>query len=493
MAKAIPISNIVKINPGVIGSGGNPLALNGVFVSDDSDIPVGSLLSFSSADDVGEYFGVSSAIADIASKYFLSFDNSQKKPQSMIFAPFASESVGAWVRGASIAGMTLAEAKAITGGITVTINGTQKTVDSVDFSSATSFSDIASTLNSVLSLTGVASVSWSSIFSCYYIRVTATGAESTISAVTGAAAVSLGLAAGVVSQGADSDTVNTCMNRIKELSLNWATFTVLDNEIGTKAGFADWTNRQNRRYLYVPWDNDAQALVEGSDCFGNTCKVSKWEAVLPVYNNAKTAAMVMGSLASIDWKATNGRIDLAFKSQSGLTPVVYSNAEYTALKANGYTFYGCFAAAGEDNILNMLYNGQLPGSDYGFGDTFANQIYLNSQLQLSIATGLNSVRSVPYNSDGYAMVRNWCMTPITEALNNGTIRAGVNLSQAQKAQIISAIGFDVSDEIYASGYYLYIGDADAQTRGQRKSPPITLLYTDGGSIQQIELGSIVII
>lgn len=493
MARAIPISNIVKINPGVIGSGGNPLALNGVFVSSNADIPVGQLLSFSSADDVAEYFGVNSAMAGIAEKYFLSFDNSQKKPQSMIFAPCVTVARSAWVRGASIAGMTLTEAQDITGEITVYINGTKKTVDNIDISTATSFADIASSLATQMSLSDTATITWDAVHSCFRIAVTSTGAESTISAVTGSAAVALGLAAGRVSQGADADTAVTCMNRIKELSLNWATFTVVDDSLFDFSSFANWTNAQNRRYLYVPWDGDAQALVEGSNCFGNSCKTNKWEAVLPVYNNPETAAMVMGCLASIDWKATNGRIDLAFKSQSGLTPVVYSNSEYTALKANGYTFYGCFAAAGEDNILNMLYNGQLPGSDYGFGDTFANQIYLNSQLQLSIATGLNSVRSVPYNSDGYAMVRGWCMTPITEALNNGSIRAGVNISQAQKAQIISAIGFDVSDEIYASGYYLYIGEADAQTRGNRQSPPITLLYTDGGSIQQIELGSIVII
>ena len=71
MVQAIPISNIVTINPGVIGSGGNPLALNGVFVSTNADVPIGQLLSFSSADDVGDYFGASSDIAQYASNYFL--------------------------------------------------------------------------------------------------------------------------------------------------------------------------------------------------------------------------------------------------------------------------------------------------------------------------------------------------------------------------------------------------------------------------------------
>lgn len=493
MVQAIPISNIVTINPGVIGSGGNPLALNGVFVSTNADVPIGQLLSFSSADDVGDYFGASSDIAQYASNYFLAFNNSQKKPQAMIFTPYIVSARNAWVRGASIAGMTLDDAKDITGAISVTIDDTKKSVDQIDLSTAVSFTDIASTLTTLLDLGNLGTVTWDSVNSCFRIAATSKGAASTISAVTGEGAVALGLAAGRVSQGADADDATSCMNRIKELSLNWATFTVIEKGVSSFEDFAAWTNKQNRRYLYVPWDDDALALVQASNCFANKCKIMKWEAVLPVYNNCETAAMVMGACASIDWNAINGRIDLAFKSQSGLAPVVYKNAEYTALTANGYTFYGCFAAQGEDNILNFLYNGKLPGSDYGFGDTYVNQIFLNSQLQLSIATGLTGVRSVPYNAEGYALIRNWCMTPITQAINNGTIRSGVSISEAQKAQIISAIGMDVSDEIYTSGYYLYIGDATAQVRGNRQSPPITLLYTDGGSIQQITLNSIVII
>ena len=83
-------------------------------------------------------------------------------------------------------------------------------------------------------------------------------------------------------------------------------------------------------------------------------------------------------------------------------------------------------------------------------------------------------------------------TAINEALNNGSIRIGVTLSDNQKAQIISALGFDISTELQTQGYYLYIGEATAQTRGQRQSPPISLYYMDGGSIQQITVASIVV-
>ena len=91
MAQTIPISQVVTINPGVVGTGGNPLALNGVFVTTASDVPFGQLQQFYSSDAVSEYFGNSSPLAALADNYFLSFDNSTKKPQAIIFTPYASD------------------------------------------------------------------------------------------------------------------------------------------------------------------------------------------------------------------------------------------------------------------------------------------------------------------------------------------------------------------------------------------------------------------
>lgn len=86
MAQAIPISQIATVNPSVVGAGGNALALNGVFVDQSLSVPVSSLLSFASADDVTAYFGSGSAQSLLASNYFLGFDTSTKKPGTLFFA-----------------------------------------------------------------------------------------------------------------------------------------------------------------------------------------------------------------------------------------------------------------------------------------------------------------------------------------------------------------------------------------------------------------------
>jgi hypothetical protein len=105
-------------------------------------------------------------------------------------------------------------------------------------------------------------------------------------------------------------------------------------------------------------------------------------------------------------------------------------------------------------------------------------------------TLLQSVGSVPYNAEGYALVEAACADPLNAAVNFGAIRTGVALSASQIAQIRNAVGQDVSGVITATGYYLQIVPATAAQRSDRASPSMTLYYADGGSIQKLTLASI---
>lgn len=62
----IPVSQIVTVNPAVVGTGGNPLSLNAVFLDDGLTTPVSSLLSFPDLESVGNYYGFNSAQYSLA-------------------------------------------------------------------------------------------------------------------------------------------------------------------------------------------------------------------------------------------------------------------------------------------------------------------------------------------------------------------------------------------------------------------------------------------
>lgn len=151
MTLSIPASQIVAVNPGVLAAGGSALDLIGLLLTDAPDVPIGQVLSFSTAAAVANYFGPSSTEAAYAAIYFQGYDGSTLKPGALLFAQYPTVAVEAYLRSGSLASMTLAELKALSAGtVIVTINGIVHTSSSINLSTATSFSDAASKIQTAL-------------------------------------------------------------------------------------------------------------------------------------------------------------------------------------------------------------------------------------------------------------------------------------------------------------------------------------------------------
>lgn len=492
----IPASDIVVVNPGVVGSGGSPLALNGVILSKNTLLPTAQVRGFASADSVSAFFGGSSDEYALAQTYFLGFDNSTLKPGTLYFAPYVDTARAAWVQSGSLSGMSLAQLQALgSGTLIVTVDGVAFTSSSINLTGVASFSAAATAITAGFTGVGKPTCTWNAVNSTFSLTSSTTGASSTIGYCTGTLSTGLKLTAAtgaILSQGSAVDTPSSAMNRVKAATQNWVDFmTLWEPLIADKQLFAEWSNSQNQRYMYVCWDTDAQAIVQGSTTnFGAIAKNLEYDGVMCVYNTNKLAAMALGTVASIDFSRTNGRITVAFKSQSGFVPTVTDQQIAANLLANGYSFYGSYATANDQ--FNFLYDGQIPGK-WLWLDTYINQVYLNSQFQLALLSLLTNVKSIPYNESGYSLIRAAMIDPIQAGLNFGSIRSGVLLSSSQKAQVNQAAGRDVSMLIEQQGYYLQILDPGAQVRGNRGTPVINFWYTDGGAVQKITVASIDII
>jgi hypothetical protein len=145
----IPASAIVNILPGVISAGGTGLVLNGVMLTKNVRVPTGLVMSFASAATVGTYFGYTSAEYAQAQIYFNGFQNSSKLPGSLLIARYPETSVPAWLRSGQVSTLTLAQIKAISGSLTVTMDNYPRTA-SIDLSSATSYTAAATLIETAL-------------------------------------------------------------------------------------------------------------------------------------------------------------------------------------------------------------------------------------------------------------------------------------------------------------------------------------------------------
>lgn len=494
MSPAIPASMLVNVLPGVLAAGGSPLSLNAVFLTDDTSVPIDSVLAFPSAEAVADYFGASSREAEMAAIYFAGFDTSATKPSLLYFAQYNTGAVAAYLRSGSFEGVTLAQLQLISGVLTITVDGDAFTTGTINLSGASSFSNAAALIEAALTAVGCyATVEYGSQLNAFTITSPTTGTASTITFGSGSIATGLKLteaADAVTSQGANAAVAATFMAGIVAETQNWASFTTTfePNEAG-KLAFAAWVNTTSDRYVYVAWDSDTgptQGVDPGS--FGAQVAALDYDGTVPIYDaTGDIAAFNCGCIASIDFEQAQGRITFAYKGQSGLAANVTDAVTYQNLVLNGYNCYAAFATA-NDQFVNYQ-PGSMPGQ-WKWEDSYVDQIWLNNALQLALMSLLSQVNSIPYNQQGYNMLRAAALDPINAALNAGVIQPGVTLSNSQRAQIDTAVGGPAAAVVQTQGWFLDIKDASPSTRAQRASPPMTLYYTDGGSVQAIELSSI---
>lgn len=343
-----------------------------------------------------------------------------------------------------------------------------------------------------------ATVTFDSISGGFVITSGIVGANSTISAVTGSASSALYLSASrgaITSQGQDVLTAPNVMTQVANLAQNWASFTTsFSTYKSTEVALAKWNGTQGNRYAYIHWSTDAAPTVAGdTSSAGAGIIAAGYSGTILNYATAgqvlNLAAEALSYAASLDFTRTNGRKTMKFRSFSGAVASVTDPAIAANLTANGYNFIGAYATANQG--FTFYSPGQITGP-YTWADSYFNQIWLNNQLQLALMELLTTVNSIPYNDQGYSLIRAACSDPINAAINFGAIRQGVTLSAAQALEVKVAAGLDISVPLQTAGYYLQIIDATPQVRAQRGSPPITLWYMDGESVQSITMASILI-
>lgn len=124
MLPSIPASDIVNILPAALGTGGNSLSLNTAVFTTATKFPV---KEYFDAASVGDDFGVTSNAYNWAVNYFNGFAGSTIKPSSLFIAQYNEADKTALLVGRSLRSVTLDEIKAISGTLSVTIDGVLKT------------------------------------------------------------------------------------------------------------------------------------------------------------------------------------------------------------------------------------------------------------------------------------------------------------------------------------------------------------------------------
>jgi hypothetical protein len=123
-------------------------------------------------------------------------------------------------------------------------------------------------------------------------------------------------------------------------------------------------------------------------------------------------------------------------------------------------------------------------------DSLINAIYMKRRMQITLATLLVSVPSIPYNQQGFqGLIAQSLQDDINSFLNYGAIRTGVRPTSTQTAAITFSAGLDISEALFVKGYFLQVEDPGGAARANRTSPVMNFWYMDGGSVHEINLTS----
>ena len=177
----IPANTIVDVVPSVISAGGDALDVIGLFLTTNTRVPVGTVMSFSSALAVSNFFGPTSKEAAQAAVYFGGFTGATAQPGALLFAQYNTAAVSAYLRGGNVSSVPLATLQGFNGLVQVTIDGNLKSA-TVSLAGATSFSNAGEIIGASLGIEGVQAAAFTGSISGSTLTVTAIGSGGPIAA-----------------------------------------------------------------------------------------------------------------------------------------------------------------------------------------------------------------------------------------------------------------------------------------------------------------------
>lgn len=466
--------------------------------------PQNTILEFNLASDVANYAGGTSQEAKIAAAYFGWVSKTANSPRKISF-------MGANLNATApllISTKELEELSTFTaitnGSMILSMGGTSYTLTGVDFSSATSYADVASTLKTAINANTAGGALWESASVTYNATNSSfilTGGVAGAAVITYATKAESGTdissvigwdenSAPILSNGTDAANLTDILNITVELSNNFASYGFINTNLDTDAidEIGTWNDAQNNDYLFCGDVGAANyssiaATAAGHKGLSINYNINYDQAdTLPAYLMPATI------LAATDYSAPNGTLNFMYQQFPSQPVAVDTNELSNTLDALFVNYNGQTQKAGQK--IEFYQDGYLAdGTDAA---VYCNEIWLKDAMATEILNLEIALNKIPANDDGLGMIEAVLQGVIGEALNdgtgNGTISAGKALTNTQKAYITQITGDSTAwQTVQLNGYVLTVKLTQSVVNGATKYiADYTLIYSKGDSIRKVE-------
>lgn len=458
-------------------------------------LPTNSEGVFTTAGDVGTYFGVTSEEYLRAVRYFGFISKSITAPGKISFGRYADADTAPQIYGARRSQSLSAWQNISDGSLRLTIGGTAINLTGLNFSAVTSLADVASTIQTAIrsnagAVFAGAVVSYDAIGQRFTFTGGATGPNTLAVGSTGTGTnlqTQLGWGLGAaVSDGVAAQSPVALLETSTENSNNFGSFAFIPTlTIDQHVANATWNAARNVDFMYlVPVTAD-----QVEDYNAALIGIAGVAMTLVADDNVEFDEQVPGTImAATDYTRRNGVQNYMFQ-QFNLTPKVTTTAMANLLDPLRVNYYGRTQTAGQ--FIDFYQRGVLTGGATAPVDmnTYANEMWLKDRAATAFMNLLLILPRLPANEEGESQALATLQDPIDAALFNGTISVGKALTSAQKLYIGQQSGDpEAWRQVQNLGYWVNISVQSETTVDQRVEYKIVyvLIYSKDDAIRKVE-------
>jgi Protein of unknown function (DUF3383) len=500
---AISFKRYVDITSGVGGGAGvrmRDLILR--LFTTSPRVPAGSVVEMTSADDAKTYFGTGSAEYLRALFYFGFISKLITSPKKISFSRWADVASAARIYGASRTYLVGSFTAITTGSLRLTLGAYSADVTGLNFTSATTLSNIAAVLQTAIRAITAGGADWTGATVTY--NATANRFE-LVGGAVGAApiavtAASSGVpvaallgwdASGVFSPGVAAQEPVDAFATSVGLSDNFGTFAFIPALTDVQvAAVAAQNDTYNVKFIYSVPVTVSTAAAYYAALQGFSGVAATLAPLATEFPELAPAAV----LAATDYSRRNSVQNYMFQ-QFALTPSVLDDTTATTLDNARTNYYGRTQTAGQ--FIDFYQRGVMMGlaTDPVDLNVYANEMWFKDAAGAQIMRLLLSSSRVPANASGRAALTSTLGSVIEQAVFNGTISVGKPLSQVQKLYITNMTGDPLAwQQVARLGYWLDVTLQSYVTQDSRTEwkAVYTLIYSKDDAIRKVE-GSHVLI
>lgn len=500
---AISFKRYVDITSGV--GGGVGVRLRDLILrlfTTSTRVPEKTVIEMDNATDVATYFGSTSPEYLRAVFYFGFISKLITAPKKISFSRWADAAAAARIYGATKV-FTVSQFTGITtGSFKLTLGAYTADVTGLNFSSATTLSNIAATLQTAIRAIVAGGPDWTAATVTYNATANrfelvggVVGPEpvATAAAATGVDVRSLlgWDATAVFSPGVAAQEPLDAFLASVTASDNFGSFNFIQTITQAQAAAVALQNDSyNVKFMFTLGIAQADAASYYAALSGLSGVATTLSPISTEYPELLPSAI----LAATDYSRRNSVQNYMFQ-QGTLTPSVSDDPTANSMDASRVNYYGRTQTAGQ--YIDFYQRGVMMGlaTDPVDMNTYANEMWLKDAAGAAIMSLLLSAARVPANTTGRSQLLAILQSVIEQATFNGTISVGKPLNTTQKLYIGNLTGdANAWQQVYRLGYWIDCTLQSYVTQDGRTEwkAVYTLIYSKDDAIRKVE-GSHVLI